>query len=653
MSGSRLAHMAPQRALLVILFLTALVYWRGLAGGLILDDYTNLAPLEELNSGQWSALEFVRNNDSGPLGRPVAMLSFVVNYLLGGDTIFPLKVTNLAIHLICGALVFWVGGRLLAERPETRDACWWLALWAAALWLFSPLHVSTVLYVIQRMAQLAALFCLVGLLLYVLGRQAMEFSFRRGAGLIGTSVLLAWPLAVLSKENGILLPLLLFVTEAFWFRFRGSPRSRRFLKCLFAGILGLPALVALFVLAAHPERVLGGYAYRGFTLPERVLTEGRVLADYVRSLLYPQGARMGVFHDDFPLSHGLLLPPTTALAWVAWTGLLAVAIRMRATRAGLVLYGIAFFLAGHLIESTVLPLEPYFEHRNYLPGVGIYLAVAVAFGLLIRVLRGRLVAVIRLFMVLLPPLFAVSAHQRVLAWSSWESILLTTAQAHPLSVRVHENLANLYAQRGDLKAALWEADEIDRLNGRRGSATVLHRVIIYCWTGTPLDEEMYGMLEGVTALDPDHYSEFTLKFIADAADSGRCGEEVDYARLAANLKRWYSNTAGFGNKVHQRNVHLALARLLKLAGDVPASLAHLVDAMDALPGHLEAGLIMVRYQLEAGDRESARRLLTLLKQRDTGRVESHRRILNRYESLVSATRQTVTSPAPNIENSGN
>ena len=199
----------PGVLLWALLALTAAVYWPGLAGPLVLDDFENLKPLVDMHSGAISWQEVVFGSSVGVGGRPVAMLSFVLNWQTSAGEIWSLKHTNLAIHLMCGALLFWLSGRLLAEPlsavPTHR---WWLALLVASLWLLAPMQVSTVLYVVQRMAQLATLFVLAGLLCYVTGRQQLTKRRRLGIALMCLCFVLFWPLATLSKQNGALLPLL-------------------------------------------------------------------------------------------------------------------------------------------------------------------------------------------------------------------------------------------------------------------------------------------------------------------------------------------------------------------------------------------------------------------------------------------------------------
>jgi tetratricopeptide (TPR) repeat protein len=635
---------APGLMLYVLLGIVASVYSPGLDGGLILDDYANLAPLEDFTAGRWSWLDFMWNNESGPLGRPVAMLSFAANYLTGGD-IHSLKATNLALHLLCGALIFWLAGRLFVENPATRTYRWWLALWTAAMWLCSPLYVSTVLYVIQRMAQLAALFSLLGVLLYVIGRQLLERRYRLGITFITASLLLCWPLATLSKENGALLPLLLLVMEGYWFHFQGTVRARAFLKRIFFIVLGMPAIVVVVLIAAHPAWVLGGYSYRDFTLTERLLTEARVLWDYIGALLYPQGSKMGVFHDDFPVSKGLWSPPSTALAVVMWIAVAWMALRQRTRWIGLILSGVMFFLVAHLLESSVFPLEPYFEHRNYLPGAGIYLSCAAVAGLLFSRLSARRKNYVVVLLTILLVEFAVATYQRVLAWETWDSILLTTAAAHPNSARVHADLANWYAQRGDRAQAFRQIDEVDRLAKEAGLATTLHRIVVDCWTHASAGDDLYVALRRVKAFDMSLYTNSILDHLADLADEGECRREIDYARLAAIFKRLYANTVLHKDDVYLRNMHLALARIFRRAGDMPAALAHLTDAMEILPTRLEAGLVMLRYLVESGDLVSAAKLVPLLKQRDGGRVSAYTQMLEQYERMLAPVKPSVVPSA--------
>ena len=140
------------------------------------------------------------------LMRPISMLSFAVNYYISGLDPLPFKATNLAIHVATGLAIYALGIQLIPRllrqvaAPATTRA---IALVAASIWMLHPLHVSNVLYVVQRMNQLSTLFALLGLLCYSVGRWQM---LRTGSGL-ATSLcgLTAFGiLSLFSKENGAL-----------------------------------------------------------------------------------------------------------------------------------------------------------------------------------------------------------------------------------------------------------------------------------------------------------------------------------------------------------------------------------------------------------------------------------------------------------------
>jgi len=140
--------------------LTWLAYVRGLGGGFILDDYQNLKTLGDLGqSPGWRELtEFALSDVSGPLRRPISLLSFALQHAAwpGNPTAF--KTVNLVLHVLTGGALLMLFRQLalLSELDGNKAlAC---ALVAAALWLLAPLQASTVLYTVQRMTQLSALF---------------------------------------------------------------------------------------------------------------------------------------------------------------------------------------------------------------------------------------------------------------------------------------------------------------------------------------------------------------------------------------------------------------------------------------------------------------------------------------------------------------
>src|SRR5258706_6911235 len=151
----------PGRRWLLFAFglsLIALAYAPGLHGGFVLDDIANLEPMHGYLRGElrWQAV--VLTNGSGLLGRPLSMLSLLGNAEWAGLTPYSFKLTNLALHLACTLLAAALTTRSLRALPETRPNAthWGCALGIA--WGLMPIHVSTLLYQVRRMAILTALF---------------------------------------------------------------------------------------------------------------------------------------------------------------------------------------------------------------------------------------------------------------------------------------------------------------------------------------------------------------------------------------------------------------------------------------------------------------------------------------------------------------
>ena len=583
-----LRHMLPQAApaigLFLLLALTAACYWPGLSGDLVLDDYSNLQPLAAVERGELGWREFVASRISAkPPGRPVALASFLANWLASGPDVWMLKYTNLMIHLLCGVLVFWLSGRLLATPAiDAGPRRWWIALWVAAAWLLAPLLVSTVLYIVQRMAQLAALFVLAGLLSYVIGRQALATHFVRGVVGIALALLLFWPLALASKENGALLPLLILLVEAFFFRFRGPVRARR--VAIAAAVVPVVAATAAAVaLALHdPARMFGNYAWREFGLVERLLTQPRALFDYLANLLLlPGGSGMSLYHDDFPLSTGLLTPVTTLASLAALAALIVAAWRLRHTPVAVLFFGPLFFLAAHAVESSVFALELYFEHRNYLPAVGIFLGLALLARDVAARIRYRRLLVAAL--IALPLVYAGATWYRALVWQSWEGMLLAAEQTHPRSPRVHKGLASVYMNRGELERAFAHLDRAAELDGSHDSyGLALHTASAWCVTARRAPEQAYARLQESGRLTDDHYTVNTLAWLAGAAEQGTC-QGLDLERAALAVSRRLERHVGAGRQGQAWLLHAHAARLLRATGHPQRAQLHARRAEDLRP----------------------------------------------------------------------
>jgi len=212
-----------------------------------------------------------------------------------------------------------------------------------------PFLVSTTLYAVQRMAQLAMLFSLGGIVTYLYGRSLLATEKARAYVVMTASVGVFTLLATLSKENGVLLPMLIGVIEISIFASRGDvlPSLDRRWAVLF---LGVPSMFVVGFLGYRFFSVdfLEIHETRDFSLYERLLTQPRVVADYLQHWFLPKLYTTGVFQDHVMKSTGLLAPVSTILGFVFHAAIIVLALVKR-RELPLLTLAILFFYANHLL----------------------------------------------------------------------------------------------------------------------------------------------------------------------------------------------------------------------------------------------------------------------------------------------------------------
>lgn len=415
-------------------------YFPGLQGGFLFDDYPNLKDLGVYGGVvDWETFKsFVLNGFSGPTGRPIALASFLLD-----DNAWPsyapwFKITNVLIHQLCGLLLCW--GILLLLRlygyPEKK--CVWIGVLASMFWLLHPYFVSTTLYVVQRMAQLAALFSLLGVVVYLQGRLLVEREPRKAYVMMTLAVCGGTLLATFSKENGVLLPILLLVIEFC------NPSNKKSIWQWSAAFLWLPAIAIIAALCRYVDFSDNPWPNRSFNQVERLLSEARIVSEYLYHLYVPRIEGRGLFQDGYPISKGLFAPITTFLSLFSLSLLAGSAFYYR-KKWPLFSLAVLFFFAGHLTESTVVGLELYFEHRNYLAALFLFLPLAALLFHLGEKVRPRVAVVVTMLII---AMLALMTRQRAELWSDSERLELYWAYATPNSPRARNSIAMYLTRAG-------------------------------------------------------------------------------------------------------------------------------------------------------------------------------------------------------------
>jgi protein O-mannosyl-transferase len=579
-----------------ILGVTLLVYAQGWSGGWHFDDDANLGALAKVFAqGRMdadTAFEFVFSGDAGPLGRSLALASFLIDGSAWPHDPRAMLYTNSLLHAMNGLLLWGVLFNLGRSRAWQQSKSAWLAGLSAGLWLLLPLSVSGVLMAVQRMAVLSCSFMLLGLWVYLLGRQRLGQNgwsswLRMTAGLgLGTL------LGVFTKEQAAILPLLVWVLEGCWL-----PRpvltqatQRHWWQAFKALFFYLPALVIAAYLLRIVWNAEGNYTLRNYDLGQRLWTQAVILWDYLRLAFMPRAVAFGPFHDDYTIydsSHWL--------AWIAVGGwmLAGVAAWLLRHTTRLPLFALLWFAVAHLIESTVVPLELYFEHRNYLA-----LAIPM-FALMVAVWhwaeRRNADFANRSGMPVWRVLgLGVGAYTLMLAMVLWQTTSLfgqppLAAQRwyeqHPSSIRAAQFFAQNLVVHNNVPGALQVLDTTAQRRPNAGSLS-LQGLQLACVLDHPrvelqkrLDLVLYEL-----PLAPQRFSIMqTLDKLKTLHQNKNCKNFIQQENLLAIAQAALINPRISGMAQERSNLHVFMASLFMDAKQLDPTMEHLLAALDAVP----------------------------------------------------------------------
>lgn len=438
------------RLFFLILIILLIAYGNSFNASWQLDDKPNILANERiqitsLSPGQiWQSM--TAKPGSGGFYRPVACASLALNWFFGKNDVFGYHVVNFLIHLGTAWVLFLIFLTLFrTPRLEGRYPGHQIQLMAgiaALLWALNPIQIQAVTYIVQRMASLAALFSMISVYCYLKAKFAADIRIRTWLFLASMSCFL---LGLLSKENVILLPLALPMIDALFFP---ADRFWESYKKIAAGVGLAVGICLLAVLILRPDGInfiLNYYVNRPFTLSERVLSEQRILLFYLSLLFFPAPGRLSVEHD-IVLSSSLFSPWTTAAA-IGLNALLIIGAVRVGRKQPLFSLAVLFYYLNHIVESTVVPLELIFEHRNYLPSVFLFLPVAQMINfLVVKIHKDRrllTVVVISISMVLGVEGYATYTRNKV--WQTEQSLWLDALAKAPHSARPMATLAILLA----------------------------------------------------------------------------------------------------------------------------------------------------------------------------------------------------------------
>jgi len=563
--------LAPPVALLMILLAYIGLVWPALNGPFVFDDFPNLQNLELLNGNVSGNLGLYLASFIGSPGRPISALSFLINDNAWPSEPFSFKYTNLMIHLLNSVLLFGMLRQLAKANPTLPQSPLWPLL-AMVAWSFHPLQLSAQMLVVQRMTLLSATFCFIGLWGYIalLQRAKSLLGDFTALCVLGACTILAF----LCKENGALLPLFAWVLNTTLLSnllISKSPASHRLIyaACIMPS---LAVFAAIAYLGTRPDV----FASRDYSLLERMMTQMHVLADYLHHILMPRLSGSGIYFDDYPVTRSWTQPISTVLIAIGFVASLLFAIAKR-NHFPVVSFSILWFFAGHVMESSILNLELFFEHRNYLPLLGPVFSISVWAFQPIGINRLGL----SLFLVWLLLLGAITSLQASV-WGNTQLMTTLWANERPLSLRATQQLAKFQYDNGMRQDALDELMQAyDR--GIKQPDLPLAGLIIRCWNqNIKTNYNLYG--ESTISARNGHYSNsvlVSLGLLRKATQENSCDRVI-------NQDQWLKLTEAFLKNPKFRanaedNLRIERAKFFIHSRDFTRTITELEHAYSAEP----------------------------------------------------------------------
>lgn len=364
-------------AFIALFVFLIIIYANSFHGAWQFDDQINIVENNNIHLKifDWSTIQKTFYGiESKKVDRPLSFLSFALNYHFNELDVFGYHLINFLIHYFTAIFLFlfiYQTLKLPTIREQYGPASYSIALLSSILWATSPLQVTAVTYIVQRMASMAGLFYIMCMYFYLKGRTS-ERSIHAYL-FFGLSILSA-VLSLGTKENAIMLPFSIWLFDILLIQSATRKNIIRNLK-LFVPL----TLVALVICLWYVDitSIISGASYknRPFTLIERLLTQPRVIIFYITLLCYPVSSRLTLIHD-IELSTSFMSPWSTIPAILLILSFLILAFYL-SRKKPLVSFCIIFFFLNHIVEGSFIPLELIYEHRNYIPSFFFFVPLSI------------------------------------------------------------------------------------------------------------------------------------------------------------------------------------------------------------------------------------------------------------------------------------
>jgi tetratricopeptide (TPR) repeat protein len=452
---------------IIVTIVCIITYSHSFHAPFVFDDYRSIVEnhiikkIDNFFSAD-TAISILQSN------RYIGYLSFAMNYKIHGLDVTGYHIFNIAIHILNAFLVYSLV-LLTFKTPFLRNANnandgrsispSLLAFVTGLLFAVHPLQTQSVTYIVQRYVSLATFFYLVSLIAYI---NARLVSRRTSIIVFYTFSFLSAVLAMNTKQIAFTLPIVIILYELMFFE---GERKWRILSILPLLLTMLIIPVSLIGIDKPLGEVIGDVsevtrAHTDMSRGDYFFTQCRVLITYMRLFFFPINQNLDY---DFPIITSFFnktVLPSFLFLLSLFSGAIWLLIKSKTTNSYLrmISFGILWFFVTLSVESTVIPIrDVIFEHRMYLPAIGIIISIAVSLVLFSHSITTESFKANKIIIALFGItviLFSSATYERNSIWRDvvilWKDVL----RKSPEKARGYNNLGLVLNSKGMSKEAL-------------------------------------------------------------------------------------------------------------------------------------------------------------------------------------------------------
>ncbi|NWF98683.1 MAG: tetratricopeptide repeat protein [Nitrospirae bacterium] len=408
--------------------------------------------------------------------RYIGYLSFALNYWVHGLDVRGYHITNLLIHNINAFLIYLFTIITLNTPFMKKDVLnkyrYSIALFAAILFVAHPVQTQSVTYIVQRFTSLSVLFYLLSLTFFIIWRinyqSQDENNENKRKTLITYKNILFYMLSLISsilsmktKEIAFTLPVILLIYEIVFFR----KNKKVFLFIIPFFLIAIIILLDFITIGFKCTNLLNciNTETKLQTTISRwsyFITELRVIVTYLRLIFLPINQNLDY---DYPIANSffeiqIFLSFLLILIIILFGIFILVKYKKKYGSVRIISFGIFWFFIALSIESSIFPIvDLIFEHRLYLPSVGIFITLSSTIFLFIAVFEQRwkyIKKIMIIILILLVIIFMVGTYLRNMVWSNDIVLWSDVVNKSPNKLRGYYNLAHAYHNANYLEKAL-------------------------------------------------------------------------------------------------------------------------------------------------------------------------------------------------------